>query len=168
MIIHEVNVFLSRIQPSKAWRWLINMDEKRYILWHKDHKKYSILLMREEIVGNRIHFEENIEGRFRVNLKWEIVECRDGEMIKIRALVPFPVYLTICLSSLESGTLVTHRLAIGHRSRILGMLENPIVRLILSIERQKILARHVKEEFLNLERQALGSMRTTESIENNC
>ena len=124
--------------------------------------------MREEIIGSRIYFEENIEGRFRINVNWEIVECRDGEMIKIRALVPFPVFLTICLSPLESGTFVTHHLAIGHCSRVLRMLENPIIRLILSIERQKMLARHVKEEFLNLEHQALGSMRTTESIENDC
>ncbi|MBX9827299.1 MAG: hypothetical protein K2Y27_20200 [Xanthobacteraceae bacterium] len=128
------------------------MTNEKYLLWHPDHRSYSLIRPSKKLIGMRFRFDECLEGKFRINLVWEITDCTPAERAVFRARLPYPVTLELDLTRCADGTKVRHLLQIGGTSWPTSVLDPAIERFAFTSERQEILKRHVQQEFKNLER----------------
>lgn len=152
MIEHVVEVSVVGVQPEQVWQWVVSMTDVKYREWHRNHRSYALLRSKDDLVGMRFHFDEVLEGKFRINLSWEIVEIEAPRRVVFRALILYPVRLELALDPTSEGTWVRHVLRIGGGSPLYRLIDPLILRLIFTAERRALLDRHAREEFKNLER----------------
>lgn len=136
---------------SKIYDWLLNLDNERYLKWHSAHKSFTRIKETENFVGSIFHFDEVING-FRINFKWEIVEIKPDEFIKLKAKIFFPIYILLSMKNVNGDTVIIHQLNVGFSFMGLEKIFDWLVsHFILTQKKVKALDRHATEEFKNLE-----------------
>ena len=151
MIEHVVDIPLVNVTPQKIWNWLSTMNDEKYREWHHDHRYYKILHPVKKSVGMKVRFVEVLEGSYKIDLAWEVIQSIPPRHVIFRAIVPFPVRLELLIFAMPNGALVRHHIKIGNSSLLSRIFEPVISTLIFTKKRQSILERHAYEEFKNLE-----------------
>ncbi len=131
--------------------WFRTLNRERYLQWHPDHKDYKLIKTTPAFVGSIIYFDEIIKG-FRINFKWEVIELRGNEMMLLKAIFFYPVYLQIFMKEINQDTKVSHELRIGFEFKGFEKVFDTMISLfIFTNKRAKALDHHAIEEFGNLE-----------------
>jgi hypothetical protein len=148
---------LRGVLPHQVYDFLISMDEECYRVFHpKDHKAYKVLHQPENgIVGTIIYLKEEYENGYISSAKAKFIEVTPDKKIVLQSISPWwqPCTLVFVLAASDTGTVITHHMQIGSVLPIIGFVYNKIVkRFFLSQDNIAAIYKHVKEEYMNLER----------------
>lgn len=90
MLEHVVHIPVTGVRPEPIWRWMVMMTDTKYRHWHPDHRSYGVVRPADGLLGMRVHFDEILENRFRINMRWEIVESEPPRTRRLPGPDPVP------------------------------------------------------------------------------
>lgn len=152
MIKNTASVDVSNLAPSQIIDFLMKLDNETYQQWHKDHVKYRLISLDENIIGTRIYLEEKLQGKFRIGYEFKVVDYQPDSRIVYKAKYPIPIFLTLLLEEKTKGTKVTQIIEIGYKDWRAALIDPFVSLFIFTSKNREILTRHVAEEFLNIEK----------------
>ncbi len=150
MTHHTTQIEVLGRSPSQIYEFMFALDREKYLAWHPEHLDFRIVKQTNDTLGSVFFFDEKMD-KLRVKYRWEVVEIEPNHKIRMKALHAVPVYLTLTLQELPTGTLVTHDLTIGFERKITGFTDWFLMKFIFTKSKRRSIERHAKEEFKNLE-----------------
>jgi hypothetical protein len=134
--------------PQELYEFMLNLDKKKYLDWHKDHKDFKIIKQEPAIVGSIFYFEEYV-GKTKVNYDWEIASLKPNEKIILKAKYFYDITLELIFTeSGKNNTVVTHNLKFGSGN---GFSDYFVKKIFLTETFRKVMQKHAEEEFKALE-----------------
>lgn len=148
-IILVTKILVLNKTPKEIFSYMLNLNNNKYLKWHKDHLEYSLVKQTANGLGSVFYFDEKMGGKLRVKYKWELIEMETNKKLFTKAQSFIPIYLLLTFNKQAEGTLVTHELQIGYKK---NKLINWVIKKIgFGSKNQKIVHEHAIEEFKNLE-----------------
>ena len=148
-IILTTEILVLGKTPKEIFSYMLNLDNNKYLKWHKDHLEYKLVKQTVDGLGSIFYFDEEMGGKLRVKYKWELIEMETNKKLLTKAQSIIPIYLLLTFEIQNGGTLVSHQLQLGYKKY--NLINWLIKKLKFGTKNQRIVHEHAIEEFKNLE-----------------
>jgi hypothetical protein len=154
VLIITTPIKVNRIQPIQIYDWIANLTQEKYQQW--DPVAHTGIIKRPVVLneGDCIYFEEFVEG-YKINFEWKIIILDKPNRIRMKANIPYPVYLNLSFLSSKDfkGTEVIHQLEIGFNYfRLETIIDLFVGKFIMHDKKIAAIKKHAVNEFTNLEK----------------
>lgn len=147
MLVITSEVKVQGLTGRQVTDFMLSCNDEQYQgWWPGTHLQLHPVGQSVGTVGDKVVMDELI-GQRRLRLQGTVEEVDPGRRIvwRLRKIIPLPARLSLVLSPVPDGVMVTHTVTVGWRR--IGRILDPLLRLYLTPRFVADLEAHVQTEF---------------------
>ncbi|HBK71796.1 MAG TPA: hypothetical protein DDZ39_09110 [Flavobacteriaceae bacterium] len=123
-IITKINI--GQTTPTKMFAFLLNLNKKKYLEWHKDHLDFKWISKTEKIVKSKIFLKEKISF-FTVSDIWEVVAYKPNSQIKFKSTTYNDRFFSLHFEKNKNVTFIIQTIEIQQNNKKWYIEYNPFI-----------------------------------------
>ncbi|MCY9659454.1 hypothetical protein P5G65_23380 [Paenibacillus chondroitinus] len=145
MITYKDTVFIQS-SAFEIINWFLQMDEKQYMAWHKDHKAFRLVSGIQGQVGQTCYSEEYL-GSFLLKSTYKLTLLSENRLLRFELGFPYSLLKGTCDFEFEeqsNGTVMTALIKIGGKFDFFDTVVKKAINKLLF--KDDLLLSHMRDE----------------------
>ena len=144
-IITKINI--GQTTPVKVFSFLLNLNKKKYLEWHKDHIDFKWILKTGKILKSKIFLKEQINF-FTISDIWEITAYQPNKKITFKSTTYYDRFFSLHFEKNKNETIIIQTIEIQHKNPKWYIENNPFIYLFLFLYKKHTIQEYSKLNLL--------------------